>query len=149
MRLLLMFKHFRLAAILLAGAASTQAAMASEIPTKAGHVRYTTGTAAVRSEQVGQRLQVYTEAATSRDAGQWQVASVDASAVAGQTSMTEIKPATFELPSAMTFGSGVVAPAHGPAMLNAEATRNKEPGFWAPALSTLALALFFYLRRLA
>lgn len=145
-----LFKYLGVAAVLLSVIAAVESAIASEVPTKSGHVRYTTGTAAVRGDHASQRPGIVVDPARSSDLAGWQVASVDASVLAGQGSMIAIKPATFEVPSAASFETDATTVNRGTAVRSSEVqTKNNEPGFWAPALSTLALALFFFLRRLA
>lgn len=145
-----LFKHLGVAVVLLAVTASVQSAAASEVPTKSGHVRYTTGTAAVRGDHASQRPGIVADPARSGDLAHWQVASVDASVLADQGSMIAIKPATFEVQSTASFETDAAMVNRGTAVRSSEVqSKNKEPGFWAPALSTLALALFFFLRRLA
>jgi len=147
MRALFYVHRLRFAAILFACLTAAQGATASTVPTKSGHVRYTTGTA-VRTDKAPLDTEPLGFRSPDHDSGRWQVASVDASLVEGQSSLVGIKQATFELPSPPSQATAAVA-AQQSTLSAGSSTTGREPGFWATSLSTLALGLFFFLRRLA
>lgn len=128
--------------LLFAGMSVVQGATAATVQPKAGHVRYTTGTADARTDHTAQETDASATRPAGRVAGQWQVASVDASVVARQFSPVSIQPAAFESSSVETT-SALRAP-----LSASGSSRERAPGFWATSLSTLALAIFFFLRRL-
>ena len=143
-------RHLRLAAILVAGVAATQAAGASEIPAKQGQIIYTTGTAPVRVDR-GQKAQPIevVDADGKPYTGRWQVASVDASVLGTPTPTITFRPASLELPASGRLEADPLPGERVASSRNPEASKGREPGFWAPAVSTLALAVFFFLRRLS
>ena len=143
-------RHLRLAAILVAGVVAAQAAGASEIPTKQGQISYTTGTAPVHVDRGLQAPPIeVVDADGNPYAGRWQVASVDASVRGTPTPTITFRPATLELPASGRLEADALSTERVASSRNPEASRSHEPGFWAPALSTLALAVFFFLRRLS
>ena len=130
----------------LAGGLFACGAQASEQPVKSGQVRYT----AASTHAVGTADAVaVTRPVLGEKAAPLLVASVDPSVIT-VPSQVVLTPANFDLRSAK-----LPAPAaglQGPTAIASGSggpSQGGEPGFWATSLSTLALGLFFFLRRLA
>ena len=139
-------RHLRLVAALVAGVTVAQVAGASEIPVNQGQIVYATGTAPVRGQAPAIEV---VDADGKRYTGRWQVASVDSSILAAPTSMITFRPATAELPASGRLEADPLPTDRVAASRNSDGPKGREPGFWATALSTLALAVFFFLRRLS
>jgi hypothetical protein len=141
-------RHLRIAPLLAAAVVVTQTAEASETVAKQGTMVQTTGTATVRVDR-GQEAESFgvVDADGKPNAGRLQIASVDVSSLRTPAAPITFRSATVEVPASVQLQAAPLALERAASSRSAEASNGSEPGFWAPVLSTLALAVFFFLRR--
>lgn len=141
-------QQLRLATFLIAALTASLAASASESPAKMGQVAYTAGTGTVRAARTATDVVVISDPKALTESGEWLIASLDSAIGSTPASTQRFQAASFGAPSNNRFATDAVAQGQASSS-QAKATRKPlEPGAWAAALSTLALALFFFLRRL-